>query len=111
MEKGMTVEESLRLTYDSNYPDAFEQLSQIFRSDRTGDVIVTSKKGADLRYKFEHPLHKSGHGALSKEHMQVPLLCNHPIERDHIRSVDVMPTILKLTGKPDAVEIDGRSLV
>jgi len=87
------------------------QLIQIFKSERAGDIILTSKKGFDLRDKFETPKHYSSHGSLNREHMQVPLLINHKIRRKCIRTVDVFPSILELTGKKQAGKIDGKSFV
>lgn len=43
--------------------------------------------------------------------MQVPFLINHKIKRKYIRTVDVFPSILELTGKKQAGKIDGNSFV
>lgn len=110
-EKRFTLEESLQKTFTSQYPDLFMQMHQIFKSPRTGDVIVLAKLGYDLRVKFEHPLHKASHGSIHPEHMRVPLLMNHPISAQHIRSVDIFPTLLKLLGQEIPDGIDGRCLI
>lgn len=111
LKKGFTFDESLKLTFNSHYPDIFMQLHQIFLSPRTGDVIVTAKNGYDLRAKFEHPIHKSSHGSLTREHMHVPFLCNYPIREKYMRSVDVFPVLLRLMGKEVPKGIDGRKLI
>lgn len=108
---GFDFDKSLELTFDSNYPDVFVQMHQIFKSPRAGDVIVNATKGCDLRIKFEHPEHKSSHGSISPEHMHIPFLLNYPIQKKYIRSVDVFPTILSLMGKEIPQGIDGKSLV
>lgn len=111
----MSLDESYQFTFNTHYPDVFVQMEQIFRSDRTGDILISAKSGFDLREKFEHPEHRSSHGAICPEHMKVPLLINHPIHSDQdipvIRSVDVFPTILDLLKKPYPDVMDGRSLV
>lgn len=107
----MTERESLRLTEKTDYPDAPAQLLQIFRSRRAGDVILSAAKGSDLRLRYEIHEHKSSHGALHWEHMQVPLVTNVRLPEGPVRSADVFPTVLKLLGRPIPAAIDGRSLI
>lgn len=107
----MTIEESMEKTWESHYPDVFYQLHQLFSSPRSGDVILSAKTGNDLRERYEHPEHKSSHGAICPEHMRIPFLMNYPVEKEFIRSVDVFPTVLKLTGKEIPEGIDGICLV
>ena len=108
---GFDFDTSLKLTWDSHFPDVFKQMHQLYQSGRTGDVVVSAKTGYDLREKFEHPLHRASHGSICPEHMRVPLLMNFPIDNPHVRSVDVFPTLLKLLGKNIPQGIDGRCLV
>ncbi len=107
----MTWDESYLKTINTHYPDIFVQLIQVFRSPRTGDLIVSAKSGSDLRFKYEHPEHKASHGALCSEHMKIPLVFNYPINQKVIRSVDILPTVLTLMGKDIPAGMDGRSLV
>jgi len=104
---------SLELTFDTDYPDAIMQLIQIFRSPRTGDLLVSAKEGFDLRTRFENPEHKSSHGSLHKSHLLVPYISNFKIKtRRKLRTVDVFPSILKLLGlKIGYHSIDGKSFV
>jgi hypothetical protein len=104
---GFTLDESLALTFDSHYPDVFMQMHQLFRSPRAGDVLVSARTGFDLRARFEHPEHKSSHGSICPEHMRVPLIMNHRIDRPHLRSVDVFPIMLRALGKAVPAGIDG----
>lgn len=109
---GFTFDEALLFTFDTHYPDVFQQLHQVFKSQRTGDVIVTATTGYDLRKRWEHPLHVASHGSLCPEHMKIPLLMNHKIAGDRVfRSVDILPTALKLTGHEIPSGMDGHSLV
>jgi len=104
--------ELLNLTYDSDYPDSLLQINQLFESPRTGDIVLSSSNGYDLRAKHENPEHCSSHGSLLKEHMIVPLAINAKISRrDHIRTVDVFPSILELLGKDIPDNLDGKSFV
>jgi hypothetical protein len=111
----MSLDESYRKTFNTHYPDVFVQMEQLFRTNRTGDIVISATTGYDLRDKFEHPEHRSSHGAICPEHMKVPLLMNAKIKSNDeipvIRSVDVFPTYLDLLNKPIPDNIDGRSLV
>ncbi len=103
----MNKQQALDFTFHSDYPDALLQLCQIFRSSRTGDWVVSAAKGWDLRKRFEHPEHKSTHGALHKEHMLIPFYTNAPLPNKPVRSVDVFPSVLKLMGKEIPLGLDG----
>ena len=88
--------DALSLTVETNFPDALEQIWQLFISQRTGDIVVTARPGYDLRSWRELPEHHSSHGALCREHMKVPILSNRPLSSDGpVRTVDLFPTIVK----------------
>ena len=76
------------ITSLSNYPDSIVQIAQIFRSNRSGDIIVTAENGYDLRT-FEVPEHRASHGSLSREHISVPVIINKKFEITLRRTVDV----------------------
>ena len=103
----MTQQEALAQTIHTPYPDALVQIPQLFRSPRTGDIVLSAEPGYDLRLRFENPEHQSGHGALHEQHMLVPILINTPVTQDYARSVDVFPTVLKLMGLEIPTGIDG----
>jgi hypothetical protein len=107
----MTRAEALRLTADTNYPDAPVQIAQVFDSPRAGDFLVSATRGYDLRPREGKITHKSCHGSLHREHMLVPFAVNHPIAERTPRSVDAFPTILELLGRPQRPGIDGISLL
>ena len=101
--------EALRGTYDSRYPDGIIQLWQIFKSERTGDLVLSAESGYDLRARYEIPEHHATHGSLIAEHLHIPLATSYPITEKFIRSVDVFPTVLSLCGHNVAGHyIDGR---
>lgn len=102
---------ALEATWQSDYPDALWQLEFLFRSSRTGDVVLSATPGFDFRLKYEEPEHHGSHGSLHKEHMLVPIVVNYPLHPKVFRTVDIFPTMLKLLGKEVPKEIDGLSLV
>ena len=107
--KNLSSRETLRKTYDSPYPDGIVQLWQIFKSERTGDLVLSAESGYDLRARYEIPEHHATHGALIAEHLHIPLATNYPIAEQYIRSVDIFPTVLTLCGHTVAERyIDGR---
>ena len=107
--KNLSSRDALRETYDSPYPDGIVQLWQIFKSERTGDLVLSAESGYDLRARYEIPEHHATHGALIAEHLHIPLATNYPIVEQCIRSVDVFPTVLNLCGHNISEQyIDGR---
>lgn len=42
-----------RISLQTSYPDSPAQLEQLFRSDRTGDLVVFAREGFDLRKRYE----------------------------------------------------------
>ena len=104
----LSSREALRETYNSLYPDGIVQLWQIFKGERTGDLVLSAETGYDLRARYEVPEHRATHGALIAEHLHIPLATNYPIAEPCIRSVDIFPTVLSLCGHNVAVpHIDG----
>ena len=69
------------------------QLSNIFKSSRSGDLIVAAKSGFDLRKDFEIPEHRGSHGALLKEHMEIPICTNKRFKKNLYRNLDVFNCI------------------
>jgi hypothetical protein len=111
MPSKMTDREALQKTYNTNYPDAIGQLLQIYDSPRTGDLVISARRGFDLRKRFETPEHKASHGSLDKEHMAIPIITNIPLPDRPLRSVDVFPTILQALGREVPTGIDGESFL
>jgi len=102
-------QQALFQTIDTRFPDSLLQLTQLFRSPRTGDLVLSAAKGHDLRKRFEFPEHKSSHGALHDEHMLTPLFSTLKMERSQVRSADLFPSILTLHGESIPRGIDGLS--
>jgi len=103
-----TDREWLERTLDSPYPDAPTQLTQLFRSPRTGDLTVIAQLGTDLRLDWEIPEHRSGHGSLFAEHMRCLVASNLRL-RGPVRTVDLFPLILNYLGVTVPEAIDGKA--
>lgn len=104
----MTDRQCLELTDSTDYPDAIMQILQIFRSARTGDIVISASLGADLRVRHEIHEHKSSHGGLHREQMKVPFVTNVPLPPGPVRSADIFPLVLKLMGRTVPAVIDGQ---
>jgi len=101
---------ALESTFNSLYPDALVQITQLFKSRRAGDIVVSARNGYDLRDFWEYPEHKGSHGSLTKEHIHVPLIYNQKGWAEHAaRTADIFPTILKWMDKPIPVN-EGNAL-
>ncbi len=102
----MDVETALRATEGTAYPDAPFGLLTWARSPRSGDLLVTSRPGFDLRDWFEYQEPRGTHGGLHAEHAHVPVLCNAPMKEGPMRTVDLYPTLVELAGRtlPPGVE-------
>jgi hypothetical protein len=103
----MTWEESLGFSFESEHPDALAQIAQLFRSARTGDLVVSAAPGFDLRERYEHPEHLSSHGALHREHMIVPVASSVPLADGPMRTADLFPAVLGHLGREIPEGIDG----
>jgi hypothetical protein len=112
IKKSLTIDEALESSFDSDYPDTMVQLMQLFQSPRSGDLVVVSKNGSDLRKAYEWPEHHSSHGSLHREHMMVPLIYNQRgWKPGPARTTDIFNSVLAWAGKPIPPHTDGRSLL
>jgi len=105
-----TRDELFHRTFDCTYPDAVIQMFLLFSSPRSGDIVLSSEPGFDLRLQYEDPEHHGSHGSLHRDHMQVPLALSVPFQNEHVHNFDLVPTILALTGKQASKHMDGRLL-
>lgn len=103
------LDDALTRTFDTGHPDGLLQAAQIFRALRTGDMVISASPGYDLRERYEHPEHRSSHGALHAEHMSVPLAASSPLSEGPMRTADIFATVLSWLGRDASVGIDGRS--
>jgi Type I phosphodiesterase / nucleotide pyrophosphatase len=79
MPSDMSSREALEETMDTGHPDALVQIAQLFRTRRTGDLVISAAAGYDLRERFEWPRHFSSHGGLIRDHMLIPVASSVPL--------------------------------
>jgi len=88
--------EWLSATCKAEFPDAPVQISQIFESPRSGDLILNSNMGWDLMP--DMPPHRGSHGGLHAAEMKVPLLVansSYEVKPDQpLRTLDVFDILL-----------------
>jgi arylsulfatase A-like enzyme len=102
----------LEATLDTGKPDCVVQLIELNDSRRTGDITLYAAAGWDFR-----GVDSGGHGGLLRWEIVVPWVVAGPglpagAKLRGARTVDLMPTILELIGRADAIApgLDGRSI-
>ncbi len=85
-----TRDESWDSSRSGPYPDALVQFAHLAASPRIGDIILSAAPGWDLRARYEPMPHVSTHGAITRDHMRVPLLLDRPPAFEPRRTTDVM---------------------
>ena len=98
-------------TIATDYPDSVVQIARLAGARRSGELILSAARGWDFRARYEPIPHVSSHGALHREHMLVPLLVNRPLSGVPRRTVDVMPSALRMLGRPVPDGVEGVSFV
>jgi len=99
----MKHREALIETIDTNYPDGIAQLMQVFRSSRSGDLVVNAKVDCDLSASGD----VATHGSLERAHLEVPFLSSVPFTSAPMRTADVFCLIMSLLGIEPEHHIDG----
>ncbi len=107
--ESLSSTEAYDATVSSDYPDAIVQIVHLAASARSGEIMLSASRNWDYRAKWEPIPHVSSHGALHREHMQVPLLLNKPAGGIPRRTVDVMPSALAAIGRAVPAGLDGLS--
>jgi len=111
-------DEWFKATTGTDYPDAPFQISQLFDSERCGDIVISAQPGNDQEGGFDimtigegigDDRRRAGHGGIEKAEMMVPWVIAGPgisqgVEIERARTVDHYPTYLKFFGIPT---IDG----
>jgi len=109
--KALGPREWLSVTSATEYPDLPAQIVAYFRADRAADLAIFAAVGWDFGTR-----HRSGHGGVRAVDLRVPFILAGPgvphEQRDtDVRTVDLMPTLLMLLGRPVPPGLDGKSLV
>ncbi len=105
----LTANESWEATIATDYPDALVQVLAISDAPRAGDIILSASPGWDLRTRWEPIVHASGHGALHREQMLVPLVMSSAPRTTPRRTTDVFPSALAALGLAIPAGLDGES--
>jgi hypothetical protein len=102
----MDSEQCLSVTAGSEYPDGILQMLQLFRSRRTGDLVISAGEGVV----FAEDAMSAGsatHGSLRAEHMMVPFASSVPGGTGARRTSDIFALALALLGIDPAHSLDG----
>ncbi|MDD4889469.1 MAG: alkaline phosphatase family protein [Phycisphaerae bacterium] len=108
--KPLTGRQWLDATHATEFPDLPEQILAHFDGKLAGDVVVFPTPGWDI-----DGWRKAGHGGIHANEMLAPMVLAGPgVPHNRLgaaRSVDMMPTLLQLLGRPIPAGLDGRSLL
>jgi hypothetical protein len=108
--------EWLRLTCTLRYPDVLHRLANSFGTPRAGDLDLVASEGWDFTPSNVNRQVLTGtHGGLDREQSVVPIMFwGRGIKHAELatgRTVDIVPTILKLLDVPyDPKAVSGRPL-
>ena len=100
--------ECLGITMGSEYPDGILQMLQLFRSCRTGDLVMSAGDGVVFAADAESACGVT-HGSLRGEHTMVPFASSVPGCSDVMRTSDVFALTLALLGIDPAHSLDGKA--
>ena len=104
-----SADETHEATRDAEYPDALVQVIALAGARRAGDLILSASSGWDFRSRYEPIPHRSSHGGLHRDHMQVPLLTSRAMPGRPRRTTDVFASTLDALGVARPPGLDGRS--
>ena len=108
--RAVTSRQWLSATVATQVPDLPAQILAYFRARRAGDIAVFAAPRWDLSTRT-----RAGHGGIRPSDMLVPMLLVGPnVPKgtiDAARTVDLLPTLMALLGRPVPAGLDGRSLV
>ncbi|MFH1829542.1 MAG: alkaline phosphatase family protein [Pseudomonadota bacterium] len=94
------------LTVGSNYPDCILQALNLFRSQRTGDLVISTKDDIAIASDAQTAMGAT-HGSLASSHMLVPFMTSVPGDESTIRTSDVFAISLNLLGIEPEHTLDG----
>lgn len=102
----MDAGECLRMTSDSEHPDGILQMLQLFRSRRTGDLVLSASEGVVLAGDADVARGVT-HGSLREEHTRVPFATSVEGSFQSMRTTDAFALTLALLGIDPAHLLDG----
>lgn len=100
---------SLEHSRGTPYPDGILQLLQLFRSRRTGDLVLSADRDVVLLSGEQEGIHEivATCGSLSREHILVPVLSSTALPSMPMRTADLFPMVLELLGMEPLHRMDG----
>lgn len=102
----MDSRESLSVTFECDHPDGILQAIQLFRSRRTGDLVISANEGVVFAHDAQS-VHGVTHGSLRTEHIKVPFATSVSGCTNFMRTSDVFALTLALLGIDSAHALDG----
>ncbi|MDB4905473.1 MAG: type phosphodiesterase/nucleotide pyrophosphatase [Gemmatimonadetes bacterium] len=110
-QRGLDAEAAHVACAASDYPDSIVQLARLGACSRSGDLVLSAAPGWDFRSKYEPIPHRSAHGALHRDHINVPLLTSRPPARAPRRTTDVFASAIAALGLAAPAILDGVSFL
>lgn len=102
--QNMDSKSAFALCRNTAYPDGIAQVLQIFRSRRTGDLVLSAELSATITGEADPP--PITHGSLGSTHMLVPFFSSVPADSSMIRTTDIFSLTLDLLGIEAAHPVD-----
>lgn len=99
--------DALNSTIEGDYPDGIVSVLQLFRSGRTGDLVLSLADGCYLSDQIKGEALLGTSGSLLGAHVNVPLLSSTKLSSAPMRTADVFATVLQLMGIEARHDIDG----
>ncbi len=106
MAQVMKADDVLGQTADSDYPDGIVQIMQLFRSQRSGDLVISADPGCAIADAGS----AATHGSLHRGHLEVPLIASTPLAEGPVRTTDVFALVLDLLGIEATHDVDGYAI-
>ncbi len=97
---------ALDATASSAYPDGVLQILQLFRSKRTGDIVLSTESDTAIVSGEGEP-EAATHGSLCREHMLVPMIASAAMGAEAMRTVDLFSCVLEMLGIEPEHRMDG----
>ncbi len=116
IDQSLNTRQAFEQTVHTDYPDAIMQIAQLFRSKRTGDLVISATHHTSLLDKSQVKTMAGiesqwACGSIHKSHMQIPILCSHALRSSYCRSVDIFPSIAQALGIDIMHAVDGESIL
>ena len=97
---------ALEASAASAYPDGILGLLQLFRSRRSGDLVLSAGAGTTL-LSGDEAERMATNGSLAREHLLVPILSSVPLGASLMRTADLFAAVLEMLGIEPEHRMDG----